>query len=155
MPTVSMGNSGIILPADRVSYDNATSGLEAEIVQDAIDELNYEASTSVTAFGGLLATFTRRGNLCAVSFTGNPTESATITQWTTLVNIPEGFRPKIQCTGYAIDVQTSPYKMAWLGAWPPDEQGLNSIIALNGNWNHATGQSLILKLRGTMIYICE
>lgn len=40
MPTVSMGNSGSVLPADKVSYDNTTSGLEAENVQDAIDEVN-------------------------------------------------------------------------------------------------------------------
>ena len=40
MPTVSMGNSGIILPADKVSYDNTASGLEADNVQDAIDEIN-------------------------------------------------------------------------------------------------------------------
>lgn len=40
MPTVSMGNSGSVLPADKVSYDNTTSGLEAENVQDAIDEIN-------------------------------------------------------------------------------------------------------------------
>lgn len=40
MPTVSMGNSGKILPADKVSYDNTTSGLEADNVQDAIDEVN-------------------------------------------------------------------------------------------------------------------
>lgn len=39
MPTVSMGNSGSVLPADKVSYDNTTSGLEAENVQDAIDEI--------------------------------------------------------------------------------------------------------------------
>ena len=40
MPTVSMGNSGSILPAEQVSYDNTSSGLEAENVQDAVDEIN-------------------------------------------------------------------------------------------------------------------
>lgn len=46
MPTVSMGNSGSVLPADKVSYDNTTSGLEAENVQDAIDEVDSKNSYS-------------------------------------------------------------------------------------------------------------
>lgn len=40
MPTVSIGNSGSILPADKVSYSNTTSGLTADNVQDAVDEVN-------------------------------------------------------------------------------------------------------------------
>lgn len=46
MPTVSMGNSGSILPAEQVSYDNTSSGLEAENVQDAIDEVNSNLTHS-------------------------------------------------------------------------------------------------------------
>lgn len=48
MPTVSMGNSGSVLPAEKVSYDNTTSGLEAENVQDAIDEVNSNFIYSTT-----------------------------------------------------------------------------------------------------------
>lgn len=39
MPTVSMGSSGSLITADRVAYDNDTSGLAADSVQDAIDEI--------------------------------------------------------------------------------------------------------------------
>lgn len=45
MPTVSMGTNGSIITADRVAYDNATSGLEAENVQDAVDEVLMFSNT--------------------------------------------------------------------------------------------------------------
>lgn len=46
MPTVSMGNtSGSILPAEKVSYDGTISGLEADNVQDAIDQLSIASTT--------------------------------------------------------------------------------------------------------------
>lgn len=53
MPTVSMGNSGSILPAEKVSYDNTSSGLEAENVQDAVDEINsnFNYSTDEVIIG--------------------------------------------------------------------------------------------------------
>lgn len=148
--------------AEDVSYDNTTSGLEADNVQDAIDEVNagvdaldYDASDSVTVFGGLTANFTRKGNVCSVSFVGNPTEAVTLSGWTKIVDIPEGFRPKLQSTGYAIDVQAKPYKMAWLMLFPSSESGPSNCISINDQWNHSSGQSFTLKLRGTMVYMCE
>lgn len=57
MPTVSMGNSGKILPADKVSYNNATSGLSADNVQGAIDEVN----SNLTASDGLNFRFSTDG----------------------------------------------------------------------------------------------
>lgn len=50
MPTVSMGNSGSILPADKVSYSNTTSGLEADNVQDAIDEVKSDLDSKGTIY---------------------------------------------------------------------------------------------------------
>lgn len=42
MPTVSMGSSGSLITADRVAYDNSTSGLESTNVQDAMDEISSD-----------------------------------------------------------------------------------------------------------------
>lgn len=74
MPTVSMGNSGSILPAEQVSYDNTSSGLEAANVQDAVDEVNSnlevediteEFRNSVTIESGIIDTLmaTKVGNI--------------------------------------------------------------------------------------------
>lgn len=51
--------AGVSTDADAITYDNTTSGLEAENVQDAIDELNTDiggATTRITAIETALET---------------------------------------------------------------------------------------------------
>lgn len=47
MPTVSIGSNGSIITADRVAYDNSTSGLESTNIQDAMDELSTLSKQSI------------------------------------------------------------------------------------------------------------
>lgn len=78
MPTVSMGVSGSLVSADRVSYDNTTSGLEAENVQDAVDEVKEALDDSEYHVGDVIklinADDTQTGcNAYGIGFTvGNP-----------------------------------------------------------------------------------
>lgn len=96
--------------ASKITYDNTTSGLEADNVQDAIDEVKSDVdplynvvSTTLTYPSGLDVIYSRVGKLVIVSLGGNlinyRIESA---DWNILGDIPVGYRPAAYAHTYAI-----------------------------------------------------
>lgn len=99
MPTVSMGNSGKILPADKVSYSNTTSGLEADNVQDAIDEVNSDLEDLSNSLMGDL--YTNTVNSIPISPNANTVvQSHNVSEGTYFVIVKNYYHTKINnaCT---------------------------------------------------------
>lgn len=101
MPTVSMGSSGSLITADRVAYDNDTSGLAADSVQDAIDEVNdnmfkFYQTTVTPILQGDPVVLTRVGAMCTLSFNDQGRNTYTPADaWKIITNIPYGFKPAL------------------------------------------------------------
>lgn len=95
--------------ADEVSYDNTTSGLEAENVQDALDEnsdsINAFYSRVVHDYIGTTGTITltRVGKLVTAVFNQYAWQNS-------VTNIPEGYRPRSSVAPIGIYLSSSDNK---------------------------------------------
>ena len=109
------GGEGAPIPATKISYDNTTSGLTADDIQEAVDELAGAIDTAETAISGLeddvetIGTFTRE-NIAAPSEVGafsfcikDNIVQLGINTWTDITGftIPAKYRPAITVASLA------------------------------------------------------
>lgn len=115
------GGTGEQIPATKISYDNDTSGLTADDIQEAVDELASAIDTAETAISGLeddietIGTFTRE-NIPAPSEAGafqfcikDNIVQLCINVWTDITGftIPAKYRPAVDVSSVAEQKATS------------------------------------------------
>ena len=133
--------------AANTTYNNGTSGLQANNVQSAIDEVSAkigqenisQVGNSVTgAINNLNSKFeinevinndilfTRTGNIVTMSSQGNWTLYGTVT-------IPEGFRPKNKTIIIVKNTTNDNTSFVWLNALA-DQYSNNNYVYVYGTW---------------------
>lgn len=123
------------LQVSSVPYDNTESGLTADNVQDAIDELNSNLNSDVawnTSADGKYQYTKKNGVVCITTVTGIVT---TVTSsWASIMSqLPVGYRPKVQLSSIMIsdDGMTLPIRITTSGSILSYHSGSNVNEKLN------------------------